>query len=269
VFAGSGKVTILITAGPSGAPAGFTCKWMLMSDYVANGSQFYSGPNSVQGEGDFTGEPTLNTFRGFVVDFVLQPNQSIVVEIGDLFDETGVTVAAPTEELIANKTYVLAAHANGDANGSVSPLSNVVPGTTRSANCTLTQGFWKNHEELWPVSGMTLGFVYYTKQQLLDILHEAVRGNGLSSLAHQLIAAKLNLENGADPATIEQTILQAETLIGFRVVPPIGTDELDPDWTSAFTQILDDYNNGIIGPGHCGTTSVEELSWGRVKAAYR
>jgi len=269
VLTGAGKAVVSITAGQSGAPAGFTFLWMKQSEFVANGNQFYSSPNLVQGEGVFTGEPTVNTFRGAVVDFVLTENQTILVEIGDLFDETGVTVTAPTEELAPQETYVFGAQANGDANGTRSSLSNVVTGTTIGANCTLTQGFWKNHQTLWPVSGLWLGSVFYTNQQLLDILHESVHGNGLSSLAHQLIATKLNIAGGADPTSIDLTVMQAESLIGGLVIPPVGSGYLEPSWTSPFTQALDDYNNGVYGPGHCGTTSVEEVSWGRVKAGYR
>ena len=271
LISGKAKAAVQITAGPSGAPAGFTFKWMLESDYIANGNQFYPAPNAVQGEGKFFGQPTLNTFRGTVLDFVLQPEQSILVEIGDLFDETGVTVTAPTEELLSDQTYVMAAVANADLVFDESPLSNIIVGDTQfEGNCTLTQGYWKTHDEVWPVDGLWLGTNYYTKSQLLAILRRAVRGNGLSSLAHQLIAVKLNIESGADPSVVETTLLTAETLVGSLLIPPVGMDDLQPSLTSALTQSLDDYNNGIIGPGHCDeSTAVEEVSWGQVKGAYR
>jgi hypothetical protein len=53
------------------------------------------------------------------------------------------------------------------------------------------------------------------------------------------------------------------------VIPPIGAGYLHPSAASSLAQVLDDYNNGIIGPGHCGTVSVEPESWGAVKAAHR
>jgi hypothetical protein len=33
--------------------------------------------------------------------------------------------------------------------------------------------------------------------------------------------------------------------------------------------LLDDFTNGLIGPGHCGTTPASRKSWGEVKSLYR
>ena len=141
--------------------------------------------------------------------------------------------------------------------------------TTESTNCTYTIGYWKTHEEAWPVESLMLGSVPYTKAELLAILNTSVGGNGLISLAHQLIGAKLNIANGADPTAAAAAIAAADALIGALVVPPIGAGYLHPSLTSSLTQTLDDYNNGIIGPGHCGTVGTEARNWGEVKALFR
>ena len=73
-----------------------------------------------------------------------------------------------------------------------SPLSGKKNGNG-SDECTLTQGYWKNHPNAWPVSSLKLGTVTYTKDQAIAILKTPVKGNGLVQLAHQLIAAKLNV----------------------------------------------------------------------------
>lgn len=122
--------------------------------------------------------------------------------------------------------------------------------------CTLTQGFWKNHyPEAWPASvltnGMTLGTVSYTAAQLVDIFDQPVQGNGLVSLAHQLMAAKLNIASGADPSAIQADINAADAMIGGLVVPPIGSGDLEPSDTSALNDSLTDFNEGTTGPGHC------------------
>ena len=75
---------------------------------------------------------------------------------------------------------------------------------------------------------MQLGNVTYTQEQLLAILHEPVRGNGLLILAHQLIAAKLNIAAGADPSCIQDAIAEADALIGDLVIPPVGDGYLRP-----------------------------------------
>jgi hypothetical protein len=57
------------------------------------------------------------------------------------------------------------------------------------------------------------GNVAYNQEELLSILHQPVRGNGLVLLAHQEIAAKLNIANGADGSCIHQTLADADALI--------------------------------------------------------
>jgi len=127
--------------------------------------------------------------------------------------------------------------------------------TSTPAGCVYGQGYWKNHPSAWPVTELQLGNVTYTQQQLLDILHQSVRGNGLVLLAHQLIAAKLNIANGADGSCIEQTIADADALIGDLVVPPVGTGYLAPRDVSALADTLDQYNEGFLCAPSCEETS--------------
>jgi len=120
--------------------------------------------------------------------------------------------------------------------------------------CTYTQGYWKNHPEAWPVTTLDLGTVSYTKTELLSIFDQPVVGNGLVSLAHQLIAAKLNAANGAFvPTGVATAIADADTLIDGLVVPPVGSGYLAPSATSGLTTTLDTYNKGEYpdGPPHC------------------
>lgn len=118
-------------------------------------------------------------------------------------------------------------------------------------DCTFTQGYWKNHPDAWPVSSLTLGSRSYDKAELIAILKTPIKGNGLVQLAHQLIAAKLNLANGASDVDVAAAIAQADALIGSLVVPPVGDDKLRPRETSALNDTLDAFDNGKLGPGHC------------------
>jgi len=122
------------------------------------------------------------------------------------------------------------------------------------AGCTYTQGFWKNHEESWPVTSLMLGTVTYTKVQLLAIFNTPISTNGLISLSHQLIAAKLNMLNGAAlTAEIQNAITSADKLIGKLVVPPVGCGFLETAVTSNLEELLDTYNSGLAegAPTHC------------------
>src|SRR5207247_4744847 len=99
---------------------------------------------------------------------------------------------------------------------------------------------------------LTLGSVVYTTARAMCILDTPANDNGLIVLAHQLIAAKLNVaKNGPPPASIATCIADADALIGSLVVPPIGTGLLDPTATSALTSCLASYNEGAAGPGAC------------------
>jgi hypothetical protein len=280
VPAGSARATLTITAGPSGAPAGFTVWWMKESDYIANGSEWFLYGDTRQGEATFWGAPTLNTNGGQYTTFALAPNQSITIEVGDLNDESGVTMTTPESdqstggELESSTSYVFCAYANATAQVYQSELTVTVQSQTQSTNCTFTQGYWKNHPNAWPAGclPMTLGSNSYTQAQLLQILNEPVNGNGAISLAHQLIAAKLNVCQGAVAGTTGSCMTAADALLsgcGANKIPPIGGCSLDPGATATSTECMDDFNNGVSGPGHCGETPAKSNTWGHLKAIYR
>ncbi len=126
-----------------------------------------------------------------------------------------------------------------------------------SAGCTLTQGFWKNHPQAWPVDSILLGGVTTTQAQAIAILEALPRGDATYILAHQLIAAKLNVFNGADPSAVEQALDDADSWLGAH---PLGSDPSNPDRAQgvALAEILDSYNNGLIGPGHCDDNDCDD-----------
>ena len=79
----------------------------------------------------------------------------------------------------------------------------------------LTQGYWKNHPDAWPVSGLFLGGQWYTKDQLIAILKTPPQtGNAVLIAAHQEIAALLNIENGCVPtAAVVSAIQQTNAIL--------------------------------------------------------
>jgi hypothetical protein len=132
------------------------------------------------------------------------------------------------------------------------------------AGCTFTQGYWKTHgptpkgnnSNEWDLVSITLGSTPYTQAEALSIFNTAVKGNGLISLAHQLMAAKLNVANGVVDPNIGAVITAADALIGTLVVPPVGTGSLSTSATSALAGQLAAFNEGVTGPGHCGNEVV-------------
>lgn len=273
-------IAVDVTAGPSGAPNGFTIDWMKQSDYDANGGwpTDYSAPGYAWCT--FDGAATLNMTTG--VTYNLGPNQTVRVVLGELYDETGVSTNY-LDEMSQNNQFVLRVHAEGDLGTLPSAYSlNSTLSTTPATNCTYTWGFWKNHGpvgcasgnnvNVWPggATPMLLGNVLYTATQLCAIFNTAAAGNGLLSLAHQLIAAKLNLAYGANPTLISSTIAAADAQIGNLVIPPIGAGYLSPGSTSSKTNLLDLFNNGKNGPAHCSgdVVSARSTTWGNLKVRY-
>jgi cysteine-rich repeat protein len=150
--------------------------------------------------------------------------------------------------LFAGGWLAIAGCSGGTGSGQDSVTARDVDGVER---CTREQGYWRYHANAWPVATLELGTVVYTKDQLLSILAMPVNGNGLVSLAHQLIATKLNIATGASPAVADAAIQSATALIGALVVPPVGNGSLKPAAASSLVDTLNAYNVGETGPAAC------------------
>jgi hypothetical protein len=122
--------------------------------------------------------------------------------------------------------------------------------------CPLTQGFWKNHPNVWPktvvTSGLTLGSASYTQAELLTILNTPSTGDASLILAKQLIAAKLNfLSNTVEVPALTAAITDADSLLSgfsgklpYHVAPSSTTGQL----MVSDATVLDIYNNGQLTP---------------------
>ena len=242
------NIALAVTAGQTGTSAGFSIQWMTLADYAALGNQW---PASSE-------VPNLQapSFCKANFGYHLLPGQSITVVIGDdqLYDSLTVSSPCSGNPLLCNTAYIFRATALDSTHGGLGVSRTIMCATLScvgGSSCTYTQGYWRNHPDAWPVTSLTLGTVTYQAGELMAILDNPARGNGLVILAHQLIAAKLNIANGADPSAVQQTITEADDMIGALVVPPIGDGYLAPDQTSSLTETLTEYNEGTIGPGHC------------------
>lgn len=119
----------------------------------------------------------------------------------------------------------------------------------------LTQGYWKNHPEAWindPATSINpfilkIGSKTYDgTEALIGVLDQPVKGDARIILAHQLIAARLNVENGACPKTVSlndliDIINKAETWLAGQnsKVSPSASPE-----AVAWAETLDKFNNG-------------------------
>jgi hypothetical protein len=256
------SINVQFTAGANGAPAGFSVQWMLQSELDALGGVWpadsYVDPNvSSFCKASFSGNAS-----GY--NYALGGGGSKTVTVGDtIYDTPGASSECSSIPLLCGHTYAFRAFAHATSTLNRSAWSNTTSCATiacvSDGGCTLTQGYWKTHGPIptgnnvneWAVTSLTLGGVSYTDLELQAIFDKPAAGNGLISLAHQLIAAKLNVASGADDSAAAASIAAADALIGSLVVPPVGTGSLPNSATSALNGALTSYNEGSIGPGHC------------------
>jgi uncharacterized delta-60 repeat protein len=121
-----------------------------------------------------------------------------------------------------------------------------------AAPCPLPHGFWKNNPASWPVDSLMLGSQSYTKNELLALLKTSTQTDASIILARQLIAARLNIENGSDATPVSPTIIDADALLSsfsgklpYKVKPSSSTGGA----MTAYAAVLHDYNNGLLTPG--------------------
>ena len=252
------SIYVKVTAGVSGLPAGFSVQWMPKSVYESNGVGW--GDSLALSKASFSGNANLSRYD-------LAPGESVMVNIGELlFDQGASTNSDVPLECGTDYVFRAFAHATSSQKRSaftVDLVCKTLPCLT-GANCTYTQGYWKTHGPVpvgnngyvWPQSvkdnGLMLGAVVYAPDQLLQIFNRPAAGNGLLVLSHQLIAAKLNVANGAQAGQdVLADIAAADALIGGRVVPPVGTGTLTNSSVSALTNRLTSFNEGDLGVPHC------------------
>ena len=101
-----------------------------------------------------------------------------------------------------------------------------------------------------------LGSQTYTKTELLRILRTST-GSGTKAdasliLADQLIAAKLNIANGADGTPVTSTIADADAVLS--IYPGKLPYHVRPNTTNGHrmvndANVLNNYNNGLLTSG--------------------
>lgn len=137
--------------------------------------------------------------------------------------------------------------------------------------CTRTIGYWKNHAGFGPQADVVTQYLPISlgsgagKTQIVGTAAKAVQflefrgsnavkeaSNGVNKLYAQLLGAKLNIAGGASGSAVASIIAAADAFLA-------ANDSLS--WASlsksakatvnSWMSALDDYNNGLTGPGHC------------------
>jgi hypothetical protein len=168
-------------------------------------------------------------------------------------EDCGVTVFENTAKFVTNDT--------GTTGSDTWAVTVTVP---CDFGCTLTPGYWKTHSEYGPAPyddtwallplGADMPFfgTGYTYYEILRMPPKG--GNAYVILAHAYIAAELNVLNGAFiPSDVLNYWTEAgDLLVEYEDKVDIPKKEKQDRAQAIYLAgILDDYNNGYIGPGHC------------------
>ncbi len=131
--------------------------------------------------------------------------------------------------------------------------------------CTYTIGYWKTHskafcwgkkyDKTWDLIGPKgeKTIFYLSGMSHIAVLWTPVKGNPYYILAHQFIAAKLNMLNGASSPDVVYDAFQEAKLL-FETYTPKQVAKGSKTLKAKFVklgEILAKYNEGKIGPGHC------------------
>lgn len=141
-------------------------------------------------------------------------------------------------------------------------------------SCTLTQGYWKTHsingpapyDDTWALIGEETIF-FLSDQSYYEVMWTTPQGgNAYYILAHQYIAAELNVLAGAVmPASVQTAFDDATAL--FNTYTPAQVAELKGQAGKALRSefitaagVLGAFNEGDLGPGHCDEDGLSTAS---------
>lgn len=133
-------------------------------------------------------------------------------------------------------------------------LAMTASAATCSGGCTRTAGYWSTHYDgarpprnaTWPAPALTTTAV--CNGTWLSVLQSPTQGLAWAIVARQDIAARLNLYGGT---CADATVLGALATTGDFLAYDCGTEPAMAGEALAAKDILDAYNNGLTGPGHC------------------
>jgi hypothetical protein len=222
------------------------------------------------------------------VDF----GEAIVTEVDRCVDLTdskyaglAQTICADDDEFAVQLTYTLPISYEECGEYQVANTATIVTNTTETTKdsswvvnvdvpcetgCTLTQGYWKTHSKYGPAPSdpdwYSIGDVdadgisegpdetFFTSGKTwYQAFWTAPAGNPYYVLAHQYMAAMLNIANGASSTPAVNTALASATTFFTNNTPAIGAalKGASKNAILALAYTLDSYNNGVTGPGHC------------------
>lgn len=261
VDCGGGSTSLTVAAGTTGE-----CTY---TSAPANASATLNTATAMLNDIDFTGTAP--------VDF----NAATVAEVDECIDvvddkggDLGTVCASESPrtfeysltvgpyDVCGDYTYVnIASFTTNDTGTTGSSSWTVAVNVPCAGGCTLTQGYWKTHskygpaphDDTWSADPLfnedTIFFL--SGKTYYQVMWTPPKGNVYYNLAHQYIAAMLNVRNGASTTLAVDAALAGATTFFKTYSPSASLSKQVKAEAQARASLLDQYNNGLVGPGHC------------------
>jgi hypothetical protein len=236
---------------------------------------------------------------------------SVVISASTVADYLGQNICGVSSDcgidpLLCGTEYVFRVFAHGNSDNGASPkgpeppLSCFTADCNNGGGCTYTWGYWKTHgpegcspgnqEDDWDLNSIPVGNLNLTQAQACAIFQDnpnaCGKGGGANSganavliLEHQLIAAELNVANGAISCAIAtQAIADANAILAGKEYDCVGASTVLGQQMIAIKDLLAAYNSDIcVCPSEArapetsanAPTNTRKASWGGLKSIYR
>lgn len=294
------SITIQVCGGAVyGAPNGFSIHVKKLSDYLVDGWDQSTSYRCYSFSGNCGGgNNPWNLSAGECVNITISSSTVIDIQSQGI---CGASSSCDDSPLLCNTEYVFRVFAHGGQGGfNRSDFSSNLNCSTSpcpdEGGCTLTWGYWKTHGPAgcnpsgnqpndWDLNSVPVGGLSLSQAQACDILQQnpaaCGKGGGANAvliLEHQLIAAELNVANGAISCPFaNQAIIDANALLAGREYDCVGVASVLGQQMIAVKNLLSAYNEDICScPVPAGApqdasapSTVKKTTWGKAKSIYR
>ena len=224
--------------GIPGLNLGNSFSWIVNADACASFSQFVTG--------DINPDPLVLQSLDIFADWIPLAN----------------TGPGQSCQFMVPNVLMLSGNGEDEASVTVNVTQLCAP-----AGCTYTQGYWKTHanyapkpqfskkrDATWDLIGAAAENTTFFESgtSYITVMWTPPKGNAYYNLAHQFIAAKLNVLDGADGSAIATALAEAEAWFN-------DNGPGDPFWKKnkdaiELAGLFAAFNEGEIGPGHCSVS---------------
>jgi hypothetical protein len=175
------------------------------------------------------------------------------------------TIAVGPYETCGDVTFTNVASFIAEDTGTTGSADWTIPISVPCAGCTLTPGYWKTHssygpapyDETWALLPQGADTTFFLSgASYYQALWTPPAGNVYYVLARAYIAAELNGLNGASLAPVQPAFVAAAGILATDTPAYVATLRgrgglAHRGEILQLAAILDDFNNGLVGPGHC------------------